>query len=110
MKNTENRKLADKPVLNPDYLDPYPAEYEKYYNDNFSLRNQLVKLKSNLIANALQKSPMPDKVIFGKDGWLFLVEKELKEYRGTNLLKQNDVDKIADEMVRRIKVSRKDKQ
>ena len=101
MENTENRKLADKPVLNPDYLDPYPAEYEKYYNDHFSLRNQLVKLKSNLIANALQKSPMPDKVIFGKDGWLFLVDKELQEYRGTNLMKQNDIDKIADEMVRR---------
>ncbi len=29
------------------------------------------------------------------------MDKELQEYRGTNLMKQNDIDKIADEMVRR---------
>jgi hypothetical protein len=108
MKNTENRKLADKPVFNPGYLDPFPAKYEKYYNDHFSLRNQLVSLKSNIVSNALHKSPMPDKVIFGKDDWLFLVHNELAEYRGTNLMSQKDIEKIIKELLRRKKYLEKE--
>ena len=46
IESTENRKLADKPIVKWNYLDPFPAEYEKYFNDLFSLRNQLVSLKS----------------------------------------------------------------
>jgi len=101
MENTENRKLADEPVFNPELLDPFPVEYEKYYNDHFSLRNQLVKLKSYLVVNVFNKSPMPNKVIFGTEGWLHLVPKELEEYRGTNLLSQLEIDKIAVEFKRR---------
>jgi hypothetical protein len=101
VKNTENRKLADKPVFDINMLDPFPARYEKYFNDHFSLRNQFIKLKSKLVKNALQNSPMPDKVIFGKEGWLFLVEDELAEYRGTNIMKQRDVEKIVKEFLRR---------
>jgi hypothetical protein len=101
MENTENRKLADKPVFDPGFLDPYPTEYEKYYNDHFSLRNQLVRLKSSLIVNTLHKSPMPDKVVFGKEGWLYIVHNELAEYRGTNLIRPDVINDIVDEMKRR---------
>ena len=101
--STENRKLADMPTIKLDYLDPFPSEFEKYYNDRFSLRNQLVSLKSLIIANTLHKTPMPDKVIFGKDNWLFLVSDELDTYRGKNLFKQRKIDKIVNELVRRQK-------
>jgi hypothetical protein len=101
VENTENRKLADEPVFDINRLDPFPAQYEKYFNDHFSLRNQFIKLKSKLIINALQKSPMPDKVIFGKDGWMFLVKNELAEYRGTNIMKQVDIEKVVKEFLRR---------
>ncbi len=101
LENTENRKMAVNPVLHLDFLDPFPQEFEKYYNDNFSLRNQLVRLRSSFIINTLHQSPMPDKVIFGKGDWLFLVKNELSEYRGTNLFSKDTIDIITKELLKR---------
>lgn len=98
---TENRQLAEKPTVNFNYLDAFPARYEKYYNDNFSLRNHLVNLRSLIIGKTFHVSPLRDKVIFGKDNWLFLVKNELDTYRGKNILKQYELDKIAKEMANR---------
>ncbi len=103
LESTENRQLASKPIIQYHFLDPVPKLYEDYYNDHFSLRNQLVHLKSLLIAKTLNKSPMPEFAIFGKDDWIYLVDKELDTYRGKNLLKQADMDKISNEMIRRKK-------
>lgn len=101
LESTENRQFAGEPIIQYDYLDPIPKLYEEYYNDHFSLRNQLVHLKSLLIAKTLQKSPMPDIAIFGKDNWLYVVNNELDTYRGKNLLKQVDIDMISSEMTKR---------
>ena len=42
LSNTENRRLADKPVFDITLLDPFPAKYELYYNDHFAFRNHFV--------------------------------------------------------------------
>lgn len=99
--STENRMLAEKPIVNFNNLDYYPSRYEKYYNDNFSLRNQMVGLRSLIIGKTFQMSPLPDKVIFGKEDWLFSVKNELDLYRGTNLLSEKDVDRITNEILYR---------
>jgi len=101
LESTENRQLAGIPIVKYGNKDSIPTLYEKYYNDHFSLRNQLVRLKSLTITKTLNKSPMPDKVIFGKDNWLFSVHKELNTYRGKERLKQEEIDRITTEMVRR---------
>lgn len=84
IESTENRKMAEKPKINYTYLDPLPAQYEKYYNDNFSLRSIMVKYFNEMNIRLFAKSPLPDKVVIGKDNWLFMAEKELDSYQGLN--------------------------
>jgi len=38
---TENRKLASKPIFDFSLLDPYPKNYENYFNDQFPFRQDL---------------------------------------------------------------------
>lgn len=97
----EKRKLADKPKCDIISLDPFPLAYENYYNDNFSLRSQLVKLKSNLSIHLFRQSPMPDKVIIGRNGWLYLVKDELDTYRGKLHFQESDLNKLSSEVKRR---------
>ncbi|MEZ5195806.1 MAG: hypothetical protein R2764_05250 [Bacteroidales bacterium] len=97
----EKRKLADRPQLNIENRDQFPFAYENYYNDHFSLRNQLVRFKSNLAIHVFRQSPMPDKVIIGKNDWLYLVKDELDTYRGKLQLQEEELKKLANEVVRR---------
>ncbi len=64
----ENRKLAEIPIFNGS-VQHYIKNYEKYFNDHFGFRNELVRLNS-LVMLALRVSPS-SQVILGKDGWLF---------------------------------------
>ena len=38
--NTENRQLAEKPVLSRDNLQTFASEYNSYYNDHLAFRSQ----------------------------------------------------------------------
>lgn len=79
--NYENRNLAGRPVLSINNYKTFPAEYEAYYNDNISFRKQLIRL-NNSIDYFIFKQSSSDKVVIGKDGWLF--------YKGdTNPVKQS---------------------
>ncbi|MEA3504715.1 MAG: hypothetical protein U9R32_05895, partial [Bacteroidota bacterium] len=44
--NLENRKLAEEPELDINHLDPYPKNYENYYNDHFGLRNTYLEFNN----------------------------------------------------------------
>ncbi|MCB2220382.1 MAG: hypothetical protein KQI35_08310 [Bacteroidetes bacterium] len=101
LESTEKREPASKPTLNFSYLDPFPKRYESYYNDHFSLRNRLIRYKSYLSAIVFNQSPHPDKVIFGKNNWLFIVKDELETYRGSNLFTDGQIDTIVSEFVYR---------
>ncbi|MEI7594232.1 MAG: DHHW family protein [Bacteroidota bacterium] len=92
--SNENRKMASKPQLNFNLLDPYPPLYEKYYSDNFTIRSLMIKYYNLLNIYAFEKSPIPDQVIFGKDGWLFLAGNELDAYRGKNSFNQKDLEEF----------------
>ncbi len=74
----EKRALAPFPrvTLGVSALRNFPREFEKYYNDRFPLRGQLIALNSYLKTRFLSTSPVP-KVVIGKQGWLF--------YRGDNV-------------------------
>lgn len=83
--NTENRAPAEKPELDISYLDGFPKKYDKYYSDNFSLRQLLIKSYNYLNLLIFKKSPVPG-VIIGNDGWLFLGGTENDNYTGKNPL------------------------
>lgn len=86
--NLENRALAEKPEFNVEILDTFPAEYEKFYNDHFTIRSLTVKYYNYFNLLAYKQSPFPSLLIIGYNDWLFLTG-NMQCYLGTNRL--NDV-------------------
>ncbi len=91
IQNSENRKLAPDPAFDVEHLDLFPAAYEKFYNDTFSLRSRMISLFSLYNLFVFKKSPCPDLVVVGNDGWLFLVGDELDTYTGRNPLTDKEL-------------------
>jgi hypothetical protein len=98
IKSSENRKHASRPEINIDLLDPFPAAYEKYYNDTFSLRNRLILNFQRFSCTVLKKSPFPQYAIIGKQGWLFLKGVELETYTGEISMTEEEFEKFGREL------------
>jgi hypothetical protein len=90
----ENRTLAQLPQL-PRSLaqwETFPQRFDAYFNDHFGFRTLLLRLNSNVGALMLGRLPS-DKVIFGKDNWLFFAGEEgLKLYRNERPLSSVQLD------------------
>lgn len=81
--NTEKRQLAAKPLYTLARTLAYPTEYTVYYEENFGLRKVYFRWNSLFMAKLLRTSPLPDKVIFGKDDWMFYMQPgALAKYEG----------------------------
>lgn len=70
----EKRKLAIKPTFSYKNIDNYPSSFESYFNDNFGFRNALISAGGILKAKIFNTSPRLDKVIVGRNNWLFYWE------------------------------------
>ena len=88
----ENRALAKEPALDLAHLDPYPLRYETFYNDHFNLRNSLIQLYHLYKIMGFHESPIPDKVVIGKNGWLYNVGEEMDSYMGKNRLSEKELE------------------
>jgi alginate O-acetyltransferase complex protein AlgJ len=78
----ENRQLAKQPEIDLTLLDPFPKEFEAWYNDHFFLREKLIDGQIWWKLNILKESPFPGKVTIGKEGWLYDAAKERDLYEG----------------------------
>ncbi|MBF0225183.1 MAG: hypothetical protein HQK76_06980 [Desulfobacterales bacterium] len=93
-KSAEKRVLAQFPKLEDlkkgtrDYL----SQVEKYYNDNFGLRNLLVSW-NNIILTRFFTSTFSKNVILGKEGWLFYKD-SVDYYRCNNIPSDKEILKI----------------
>jgi hypothetical protein len=101
--NTENRNLAKKPEININVLDGYPTQYSDYYNDQFPFRNILLQAYTDIKIRCFDESPVPDKVIIGKDYWLFYKLGELGLYDGSKKLSDSSLHVYLNELLRRKK-------
>lgn len=100
IKSNENRKLASKPIMDINLLDPFPNKYEKYYEDHFPLRFRLIKAFNLLHIKLLNISPI-EEVIIGKKGWLFMGKQENDAHIGKNPLTNEQLAYITNELNRR---------
>lgn len=92
--NFENRRLAVFPKIDSVRPDSFATGYDRYYNDHFTLRSLIIKGFNLYNILAYKKSPLPDKVIIGKDGWLFPVGEELESYQGRNRLTPQELNEF----------------
>lgn len=100
----ESRVQQEKPELDFSFLDPFPKSYEAYYNDQFNWRNYFVRASAYLNYHAFRQSSLPEKVLVGKDGWLFKSGFQLDMYRGKFRFNQEQLEMIRRELHRRKKV------
>lgn len=67
----EKRQLTGKTNFNFQKLLDFPADFESYYNDNFMMRGNLIQFHSFIKTKLFKVSPMPSKVVLGKNDWFF---------------------------------------
>lgn len=102
---SEGRLLAEKPHLGLKNLSKYPDQYEKYFNDHFGFRNDLIRWNHFLKFRASRIIPSGisriDKVVIGHDDWLFYDPKQdgidgitLDDYMGNSSLSNADLERI----------------
>lgn len=70
----ENRKLAEKPTFTSSTMRTFPIAFQKYVNDTFAFRSQLIQLK-NWASIVLLRSSPKSSVIIGREGWFFFNSK-----------------------------------
>ncbi|MGB6153779.1 MAG: hypothetical protein WBG48_17485, partial [Pricia sp.] len=68
---SEKRDLLEMPELNLEHLEEYPIQFEDYYNENFGFRKKMVSLSATYKVKFFNTSPKSERVIVGKEGWLF---------------------------------------
>ena len=96
---SENRMLARRPKLACATLSGFPAAYEKFYNDHFVLRWELIHWNSYLVSYLFfHKSPVPAEVDLGLNGWLYTAGKEREVYEGKYSLPESYLEAISNEM------------
>jgi len=93
----EKRKLAGQPRFS--LHDPlgYLRGYESYFNDNFGFRGILVFCHNWTQVVVFRTSPL-DKVVIGRDGWLFLgretkFRNEIDYFRSTRLFSGPELER-----------------
>lgn len=90
--NIENRVMASKPVFSLFTYPEYFADYEKFFNDNYTFRGPLISINSKLDYFIFNRSTHED-VILGEDGWLFFSD-TLADYEKERLYTQEELDEI----------------
>jgi hypothetical protein len=97
----EKRKLAEFPSLHltGEGLNKFPADFTKYFDDNFGAREKLIKLHSYIQGAVFGLSPAKN-AIMGKQGWLFLGDGNvIADYRHTHPFTEEELKRWRDSLV-----------
>lgn len=97
-RSTEKRILAPFPTFRFPHIKTYIHEFDQYYKENFGWRNALFYVYSNWKLNVLGKSPLPEKVVVGKNGWFYpgnSLNQVVDQYQGNRRLSQSSLQLIA---------------
>jgi hypothetical protein len=88
--------IPSPPPLNIKRLDPFPKSYEDYFEKSLEIKPWMVGINSKLKMNVFNLSPNPERVMVGRDKWLFLAGDNTEVYRGTNLFTAAELQTIKD--------------
>ena len=99
----ENRKLASAPKIDLTYLDPLPNQVNDWFSDHFYGRSILMNAFDTFQSWTGEINAAPNKVIIGKEGWVFLNEKPMDQYLGKNLFSNEELRNIFHQQIQRKK-------
>lgn len=95
--NLDNRSMGKLPELNILTIKEFPKEYTRYYSDSLPFRSCLITFYSELIYSIF-KATESEKVVYGKDGWLFYKDREdgdpMSDYKRINLFTDEELTRI----------------
>lgn len=97
----ENKGAVEAPVFRPDLLDPFPREAEAWFNDRFPWKGLFQRFNAQLQSLTNRRSPLPDLVVVGKDGWLFKGGLQLDLYRGKRRFSPEELRQVTTELITR---------
>jgi alginate O-acetyltransferase complex protein AlgJ len=100
----EKREKRTLPEFNLAALTSYPERFTDYFNDNFGFRSLLTKLNSAFKTQLLRSSPLPEKVVLGKDNWLFLSDSFDKNYSAKPLFTTKELNEIYNSVAERSRI------
>jgi hypothetical protein len=99
-KSLDNKKISSLPEI--EFTKTYFRNIESFYNDNFPFKNTLIKSQTLFKNFLFSSSSSPDKVRFGKDGFIFLNNTEVQQsYTKQNLLNAKSLDSISNKFYHR---------
>ncbi len=107
----EKRKLAEEPKGN--FGRDFPQNFESWYSDHFGLRSEMISLFNRFKISAFKVSPMPEKLRFGKDGFIFYNDRAdhiYESYTKRNLLDSASLAKKIKRLKSRTRKARKNGQ
>lgn len=93
----ENRAKAEKPKYNGDSIKYIVALYH-YFQDNLFARDLFISVYNNIAYYYIKKSPIPERVLIGKDHYLFYTNKRsgnfMADYQGLIKITDNDLGRL----------------
>jgi hypothetical protein len=94
----EKREIASLSKIDFKHPGKFSEDYNLYYNDRFPFRSELIDYYSaNICIDFFHRSPFPEKVELGRDGWMFFtVEGDI--YRGKFMLPESKIEQIVREI------------
>lgn len=99
-KSNENREKAKKPIFAVGHITDFSSQFDDYYTDNFSLRENIIKNLHKFEYYFFNISPSPERVVVGKQGW-FYAKKSESNYKGTNLFEPYELNQIKVDLLAR---------
>jgi len=93
-KNTENRNWATLPKFNIEKLDPFPKQFEAYFNDHFGLRTQLVYCYNYFRKQVLKINDAKSSVLVGKNDYLYWASEELPQHKNFKPFTKAELNKL----------------
>ncbi|WP_461096916.1 alginate O-acetyltransferase AlgX-related protein [Spirosoma luteolum] len=103
-RSTENRRQSGMPALELVHIRSFARQFGQYYKENFGWRNALFYAYSRWKLNVLGLSPLPEKVIVGKQGWFYLgnsYNHVMDQHRGLMPLSADSAQLIARHLAKR---------
>lgn len=97
-KSTEKRILAPMPTFDFPHVRTFINQFGVYYKENFGWRNALFYQYSHWKYGVLGISPLPEKVVVGKNGWFFPGNSHnmvVNQYRGLQPISGATLDSIS---------------